>query len=158
LVGGGVGLVLAQQVRMSWFGSVLTDEEMMALCEEALSKQFPKRCMCCRKVYGTLRAYFLSTTRVGTVQVPDADAGEWEPQEPMGVMSFANCACGSTLAITSDAVSVLTMWRMLRWARERMKRRGLSIHEVRAEFVEMMRLHVLEPPPPSIGGEVKLCQ
>ena len=126
---------------MAWY-SVLTDEEAAARTVEVLDRQFPKQCAACRCVYPTLRHYIQNTRRIGAVQAPDATSGDWEPQDPSGVLGFANCPCGSTLALTSDGMGLVTMWQILRWVRDRMQRHGLTYRQVAKLFVRSIDRHV----------------
>jgi hypothetical protein len=53
-----------------------------------------------------------------------------EPVKLIGTISYANCVCGSTLAISSVGINPFIMWRLLRWAGASMSRRRLSVGEL----------------------------
>jgi hypothetical protein len=45
-------------------------------------------------------------------------------------MSYANCPCGTTLALSSQGMPLPQLWMLLAWARLETKRRGLSPQEL----------------------------
>jgi len=49
---------------------------------------------------------------------------------PLGTMTYANCPCGTTLALTSQGMPLSQLWALLGWARLETKRRGLSPQEL----------------------------
>lgn len=66
-------------------------EMVVAHCASA----FPRRCSNCGRDFQDLRAYFQGTSCLGAPicydQTPAAD--------PLGTLSFVNCACGSTVTL-----------------------------------------------------------
>jgi hypothetical protein len=95
-----------------------------------LDGRFPKECRACGRTYADLRDYLLHTKHVGRPVSYDAELGIFWPTRPVGTMSLANCSCGTTLSVTSEGMSLLTMWRLMRWLRKEMKRRGQGASEV----------------------------
>jgi hypothetical protein len=104
--------------------------------------KFPKTCSNCHRVYATLAEYLLATRHVGAPISYDAEEGDWTPTEPLGTQSLANCSCGSTLAIGSSGMNLWTTWRLMRWARNESRLRGISIEQllvwVRAQIDEQV--------------------
>ena len=60
----------------------------------------------------------------------DADASDWNPLQPIGTMTFANCRCGSTLVLSSKGMPPLQLWSLLNWARVETRRRGITPQEL----------------------------
>ncbi len=56
--------------------------------------QFPRNCSSCGHPYATFDGFLRRTTRVGHPLLDPI-----EDDEPIGVLCFANCPCGSTLAL-----------------------------------------------------------
>ena len=65
-------------------------------------------------------------------------------------MTYANCPCGTTLALTSNGMSLSMLWRLLNWARHETKRRGLTPQELLNYLREEICKQVLAEP-----GEAK---
>jgi len=67
--------------------------DMLRMCKS----QFPKRCGTCGKVYPTFRSYVEAVSPIGLPKIDNI-----EDADPIGLMSFGNCACGSTLLIQCE--------------------------------------------------------
>lgn len=65
-------------------------EGMLRVCRG----QFPKRCAACGKAFPTF-ADFVKSTRPLSPTTPETVEG----QVPYGLLTFANCACGNTMAL-----------------------------------------------------------
>ena len=102
---------------------MMSDEDVIIVMRQHLEKQFPKNCNACGRTYANLKDYLLRTTHVGPPVSYDVELGIFEPSNPVGTMSLANCACGNTLVINSDGMSLMTMWQLIRWLRREMTRR-----------------------------------
>jgi len=59
--------------------------------------QFPRACGNCGKVYQNFQEWIVNTKPVGA-PMPD----EIEDEDPIGLMSFVNCGCGSTLVLKCE--------------------------------------------------------
>jgi hypothetical protein len=106
-----------------------TDEkEAVRITRYYIEKQFPKTCASCGKKYATLKDYLSNTRHVGQPISYDAEMNDWEPDMPAGTFSLANCSCNNTLAITSANFPLPIIWKLMRWARNETKRRGVSIN------------------------------
>src|SRR5271169_6547346 len=104
----------------------MTEAEVVRIMREHLEGLFPKVCSNCSRRFATLREYLLATTHVGPAMSYDAEMGNWTPLRPLGTLTYANCPCGNTLALSSDGMSLSQLWSLLRWAKLETKRRGLS--------------------------------
>ena len=72
---------------------------------------FPKVCGNCQRRFATLKEYLLNTEHVGPSMPYDADAGDWNPLQPVGTMTFANCRCHSTMVLSSKGMPLLQSGR-----------------------------------------------
>ena len=116
----------------------MTSDEAIRLTRKHIEGQFPKTCTMCGARYENLAAYLRGTTHVGAPVSFDVAMGDLHPREPAGTFSLANCACGTTLSISSEGMSLVTLWRLLGWLYvEALRRRvtvGAVLKWVRAEI------------------------
>jgi signal transduction histidine kinase len=126
------------------------------LTRRHLESLFPKRCAKCGRVFADLREYLRDTRHVGSPVSYDAADGDWRPLRPVGTMSLANCACGSTLALGSEGMGLRTVWRLMAFARRETKRRGVPVAQVLEELRREVDRQVLSSPsaPPPPGEEL----
>jgi hypothetical protein len=75
-------------------------------------------------LFATLRKYLQTTTHLGPAMPYDAEMGDWSPLQPLGTMTYTNCPCGTTLALSSKGMPLSQLWALLNWARLETKRRG----------------------------------
>ena len=108
----------------------MTEADVIRAMREHLEGLFPKTCPNCQRTYATLREYLQLTTFQGLPVPYDAMAGDWQPTKPVGTITLANCPCGSTLALSSQGMPLLHLWRLLHWAKTETKRRGISPQEL----------------------------
>lgn len=127
----------------------MTSEEAVALTRAHVESQFPKVCGKCGAVFADLREFLLKTRHLGDPISYDEELGDREPKKPYGIFSFANCACGTTVVVTSQGMSLATMWSLMAWAREEAGRRGQTWRQVVAWVREEIDKQVLAEPPAS---------
>jgi hypothetical protein len=108
----------------------MTADEAVRLTRQHVERHFPKQCAKCGFKFKSLADYLRQTTHVGDPISYDEEAGHLRPLKPMGTSSFANCRCGTTLVITSEGMNLLTLWRLMYWARTEAKRRGMTWRQV----------------------------
>ncbi len=108
----------------------MTEAEVIRIMREHLEGQFPKTCPNCHRRFATLREYLLTTRHLGPAMPYDADMGHWSPLHPVGTVTFANCPCGNTLALSSTGMPLARLWLLLRWARRETQRRGQTPQEL----------------------------
>ena len=89
-----------------------------------------KTCPSCKRVFATYRDYLLNTRHIGLPISYDVEFGDWKPAESSGNLSLANCACGTTLALSSDNMPVTQIWQVLKWVKMETERRGCHVREV----------------------------
>lgn len=104
--------------------------------------QFPKACACGRK-FATLREYIRDTVPIGDAISYDAASSDWSPTQPLGALALANCPCGSTLAVSTEGMSLETRHRVLAWIRSEMTQRGVTAKVVAGAIREKIRKGVL---------------
>ena len=132
----------------------MTEAEVIQEMREHLEGLFPKFCPKCNRRFGSLREYLKETRMLGPAIPYDALMDDWEPQKPLGTMSYANCDCGTTMVLTSEGMPLLKLWSLLRWARAETKKRGMSPQELLNYLRERICEQVLEGPDrPGQGGE-----
>jgi hypothetical protein len=108
----------------------LNEDDVVTIVRAHIERKFPMACSKCGHTFASLKEYLEYTTHVGNPVSYDAELKEWRPTDPMGTLSFANCRCGTTLAISSHGMGLMVMWRLLRWAREESARRNISVGEL----------------------------
>ena len=105
----------------------MNEHDVVAVVRAHIETKFPKVCTKCGRTFASLKEYLQGTTHVGNPVSYDADMKNWNPFKPVGTLSFANCPCGTTLAVCSDGMGVIVMCRLLRWARRESDRRNISV-------------------------------
>ena len=108
----------------------MNEDDVVAVVRAHIETKFPKICSKCGHTFASLKEYLQWTTHVGNPISYDADLKIWRPCKPVGTLSFANCRCGTTLAVSSDGMGLMVMWRLLRWARRESARRNISVGEL----------------------------
>jgi hypothetical protein len=125
----------------------MTEAEVVKAMREHLESQFPKVCPTCGRRYETLRDYILVTERIEPAVSYDAEMEDWTPKEPVGTVTYSNCACGTTLALSSHGMPLLRLWSLYLWARSQTRRRGISIEELLRSLRNIIRQQVLNSIP-----------
>lgn len=104
----------------------MNEDTAAKIIRRLIDRQFPKVCSNCDRHFSTLKEYLQETTHLGKPVSYDADMGKLQPEKPMGTLSYAKCPCGNTLVIGSNGIGMITMWRLLLFARQETRRRGIS--------------------------------
>jgi hypothetical protein len=129
----------------------MTEVDVISQTRRYLEGQFPRNCPNCNRRFGTLREYLQVTTHEGAPISYDVLAGDWQPLKPVGTVSFANCPCGSTLAISSNHMPLPQLWRLMSWARTETRRRGLDPGQLLIQMRDEICRQVLAEPEPGEG-------
>lgn len=108
----------------------MTEAQVIRHMRQHLEGLFPKPCLNCKRVFGTLREYLLDTEHLGPAIPYDPENGDWRPVKPMGVFTFATCPCGTTLALSSEGMRLPLLWSLLGWARVETIRRRQTPQEL----------------------------
>lgn len=117
---------------------MLTETKAIAAMTRHLETLFPRDCPNCHRHYATLKEFFELAKPVGTPVSYDLEIGETDPVQPVGTVSLSNCPCGSTIALTSDGMSLFRMWSLLHWIKYESERRNLKLDE----FLQYLRWEV----------------
>ena len=116
---------------------------------------FPKVCNNCKRRFATLRDYLLTTKHAGRPIQFDAEMGDWRPLQPIGTITFANCPCGSTLALTSAGMPLVRLWSLLKWAKGETRKRRMTPVELLTYLRDEICKQVLNPPSQEDPSEKK---
>ena len=108
----------------------MNEHDVVAVVRAHIETKFPKVCTKCGRTFASLKEYLQGTTHIGNPVSYDADMKNWSPFKPVGTLSFANCPCGTTLAVSSDGMGLIVMWRLLRWARKESAARNISVGDL----------------------------
>ena len=121
----------------------MTEDDVAHAIREQLERLFPKTCTTCGRAYANLREYIRDTEPLGAPVSYDADARDWNPANPLGAMVMANCACGSTLALTSTGMDLERLHAVMAWLRAETQAHGVRPSEILARLRERVRQEVL---------------
>jgi hypothetical protein len=105
---------------------------------------FPKNCSTCGRRFASLREYILSTRRVGRAISYDAELGDWQTQQPIGSLAFANCPCGSTLVLSTEGMPLPQRQALLAWVRDETEKQHVTPSELLERIRNDLRKEVLE--------------
>jgi len=131
----------------------MTEAEVIRQMRAHLESLFPKRCPKCGRTYDSLREYLQNTTPMGPAIPYDVELGDWQPQEPLGLATYANCRCGNTMGMTSHGMPLVQLWRLLRWAQTETKRRRLTPQELLNYLRDEISQQVLAEPAAGDAGK-----
>lgn len=108
----------------------MVEDEVVKIIRNHIETQFPMDCSTCNHRFASLKEYLEYTTQTGKPISYDAERKDWMPFKPLGTFSLRNCQCGTTLALSSDGMGLITMWRLLRWARKESSSRGINVRDL----------------------------
>ena len=75
-------------------GAARVPEEFLQSALARCHSQFPRACTLCKRPFASFADFVDGTRRIGA---PVLDVVE--DDEPLGMLVFCNCACGTTLAL-----------------------------------------------------------
>ncbi|SPE50077.1 hypothetical protein SBV1_1050003 [Verrucomicrobia bacterium] len=108
----------------------MTEAEVVRKMRAHLEGLFPKVCPNCARHFPNLQEFLQNTEHLGPAMPHDAEVGNWNPLNPIGTATYANCRCGTTMALTSEGMPLSELWPLLNWARVETKRRGMTAREL----------------------------
>jgi hypothetical protein len=126
----------------------LTETEVLAIIREYLEGLFPKECSNCQRRYFTLREYLLTTRQLGDAVSVNPKAAERNQANPVGTLTFANCTCGNTIALSSERMPLPQLWSLFDWARAETQIRGQTPRQLFDHLRDELWKIVLSGPPP----------
>jgi len=113
----------------------MTRVQVVAIMRTHIERQFPKTCTRCGRQFANLADYLRNTKHLGEPISYDVESGNWVPPlRPLGTLSMANCACGTTLSISSRGMRWWTLFRLLRWARGETRAHGITMPALLAQL------------------------
>jgi len=124
----------------------MTEAEVISAMREHLEGLFPQACPQCQRRFANLREYLLITKPLGPAMPYDAEIDRWRPLRPIGTATFANCPCGTTLALTSKGMPLYQLWPLLHWAKVETQRRGQTPRELLNYLRDEITKQVLAEP------------
>src|SRR5882724_9309416 len=101
---------------------ILDEPAIMRLIHEHIRGLFPKTCPKCRRTFASYRDYLAHTQPIGTPVSYDLEQGDVKPVDSIGNLSMANCACGSTLSLSSEGMPIADLWKVLKWIKLEVQR------------------------------------
>ena len=122
----------------------MNENEVIDIMRHYIESQFPKVCPCCGKTFTSLKDYLQNTEHVGDPVSVDAEMGNWSPLKPIGTYALANCSCGTTLAITSRNMKILTFLKLMNWAWKETRKRNIHVGELLADLRNKIDKRVLQ--------------
>ena len=108
----------------------MDENDVIEIFREHIHKQFPRDCSCCKKHFATFADWIRNTSFLGKPVCYDAEMRIFKPFKPLGTFGMVNCSCGSTLALSSKNMKLTTMWKLLKWGRKEMKKRGCTPSDI----------------------------
>ena len=123
----------------------MTEDDVVRIVRLYIEGLFPKTCPNCGARFESLREYLEATTHLASPILYD-DIEDGIPDEPLGPMSLANCACGTTLTIGSSHMPAAQMVELLTWARAECLRRSIGIRELLRHIRDRIDAEVLASP------------
>jgi hypothetical protein len=102
---------------------------ILRMCES----QFPRCCGTCGRIFSSFKDYVVGMSPVNS-PMPDR-----EDDDPIGLMSFANCTCGSTLALRCEDTSGDAHRRFNEAVRLEMRETGRREREILIELRDVLR-------------------
>lgn len=103
---------------------------MLSMCRS----QFPKTCSTCGRNYPSFKRYIEAINPIG---IPKIDS--IEDEDPIGLMSFGNCPCGSTLTLRCESPTEDLHRQFNAAIQQEASISGCSIQDVLIELRELIR-------------------
>jgi len=130
-----------------WLASLgstkMTKNEVVQILCVHFESLFPKLCPNCNRCFATLHDYIQNTTRLGVPMSYDAEFDNWNTRQPIGSMAFANCSCGSTLALGPETMVLSRRLELLNWVRIETQRRKIIPSELLEGLRDEIRKQIL---------------
>ena len=114
--------------------------EAFVIALEHLRRHHPRQCPNCGERFETPEQYLRKTTRLGPPMLFDPQLPGPPDAPPIGALSYANCACGSSLSVSGEGMPPEDFRRLVGWARDEARDREVGICVVLDEL--RMEVHV----------------
>ena len=123
----------------------MNEDDVVRIVRTYIEGLFPRVCPNCARRFASLREYLETTTHLASPILYD-DLTEGVAEKPLGPMSLANCACGTTLTVSSSGIPTAQMVVLLTWARAESRRRSITVRELLRHIRDRIDREVLEGP------------
>jgi hypothetical protein len=130
----------------------MIEEEVIAIVVKHMKTQFPRDCVCCGQHYETLRDFCANTQPAGQPVVFDPYPESVMPKDPLGSTAFSNCACGTSMTLSSKGMPLLQYWALIRWGYNEMIRRRMTQDELLQYLREKCHEKVMAEPDTMSAG------
>ena len=117
----------------------MDEDDVVRIVRLYIEGLFPKVCPNCRLRFKSLREYLQSTTHLDSPILYDTI----NPEIPLGPLSLANCACGTTMSIDSRGIPPAQMIELLGWARSESNTRSIGVRELLSHIRDRIDRQVL---------------
>jgi hypothetical protein len=121
----------------------VNEDDVVRIVRSYIEGLFPKVCPNCGRRFATLRDYLQETRHLANPILYD-DITEDVPAHPLGPMSLANCACGTTLTVGSKGIPTSQMVELLNWARDESLRRSIDVRDLLRQIRDRIDREVLQ--------------
>jgi hypothetical protein len=124
-------------------GKIMDEDDVVRIVRSYIEGLFPKVCPNCGVRFSSLREYLQSTTHLESPILYDP-LDEDLPSQPLGPLSLANCACGTTLTINSRGLPANQLIQLLEWARSESQKRSIGVRELLRHIRDRIDSQVLQ--------------
>ncbi len=124
----------------------MNEDEIIEIGKRYYKSLFPRNCPNCQRQFQTLREYISATTRIGHAHSYDAENGDWNTENPIGTIMCSNCPCGTTIALSTDHMTLTLRLALLDWIRKETQRLDISSSELLERLRDRVRQLVLDEP------------
>ena len=121
----------------------MSEDDVIQIMRSYIEGLFPKVCPNCGMRFGSLREYLQLTTHLESPILYDTISEEI-PSQPLGPLSLANCACGTTLTINSRGLPTVQLIELLEWARDESSKRSVEVRELLRHLRDCIDRQVLQ--------------
>lgn len=111
---------------------------------QACKAQFPRTCKCCGRQFVDFADYVRGTRPIGLIADLEVD------DDPLGLMSMANCGCGTTMALRCENPEMHAMF--VKVLRKESSASGRSLSDILTELRSRIRATVLAETNPTAMG------
>jgi hypothetical protein len=121
----------------------MDEDDVVRIVRSYIEGLFPKVCPNCGMRFDSLREYLQSTTHLESPILYDT-IHEEIPSQPLGPLSLANCACGTTLTINSRGLPTDQLIQLLEWARIECNKRSIGVRDLLRHIRDRIDRQVLQ--------------
>ena len=122
---------------------IMKDDKIIDFIQHYFESLFPKICPNCGRNYLTLHDFIINTQLLGLPWSYDIEIGNWEPKNPIGAMTLANCACGTTLGLSTSDMTLQELHSVLKWLRTKSARQGITPQELLSHIRDEITRRIL---------------